>query len=109
MTDDVRNRIKDAYARMARLALYRPSAEGDVLGQIPYPEEELVLEDEAREYAERWLEEERTGSFYVGTTDYETLPATIFAVEAARLLCRGLHQEAALRLLLLAKNDLEGR
>jgi hypothetical protein len=100
--------IADAYRRMAIGGRYRPCAPSDGHGTITAPLEDLDLDAEAAEYARRWWEEEDQGIFYVGCCDWETRPATIFAIEAARLMCSGyLALPAALRLLHIAVADIE--
>ena len=49
--------------------------------------EELDLDAEIQKYAEGWKAEERKGEFAVGVCNYPTVPATVFAVEAARCMC----------------------
>jgi hypothetical protein len=93
---------------MASEGRYRPAAPSDGFGNISFPLTELDLDAEAREYAERWWKEEGEGVFVVGSCDYRTPPATIFAIEAARLMCGGIDgNEPALRLLKMAVQQLE--
>jgi hypothetical protein len=61
-----------------------------------------------REYAERWWNEENAGDFVVGSCNSPTRPATIYAIEAARLMCAGTPGDLfALRLLRMAVEELE--
>ncbi len=100
------DQIGCAYRRMAAKARYRPAAPSDGLGNITVPVEELVLDDEAERYARHWTSEENEGAFYIGCCNYSTRPATIFAIEAARLLCGGA-DDVARDLLRMALDDLE--
>ena len=69
----------------------------------------MDLEREARDYARRWWKEEDNLKFFVGCCDFDTRPATIFAIEAARNMCAGvLGSRVALRLLKMAVKQLEG-
>jgi hypothetical protein len=108
MNRNVYGQISSAYRAMVIEANYRPAAPSDVLGNITVPEEELNLEKEAADYANRWWNEEESLSFYIGSCDFQTRKATIFAVEAARLMCSGtIGHPFALRLLKLAVKEVE--
>lgn len=106
MTDSPRDRIGQTYRRMASEARYRPKAPGDGLGNIYMPHAELDLDQEISEYASQWEADERRLDFTIGVTNYSTLPATIFAVEAARCLC-AVNDDVALKLLKMAVAELE--
>lgn len=95
--------IRQAYKTMAEEARYRPAAPSDGMGNLTVPVESLDLEAEATKYAERWEAEEHVHSFWIGVCDYPTRPATIYAIEAARLMCGGSGtEEAVIALLNLA-------
>lgn len=97
--------IKSAYRLMAKQALYRPTAPGDGFGNIIGP---LDLEREAQRYLKRWWADENKMSFFVGCCDGKSRPATIFAIEAARMMCCGsFGNRVALRLLKLAVAEME--
>ena len=102
------DQIKEAYCRMAKEALYRPEASGDGMGNITVPLERLNLENEAHNYSQGCWRQEDSLRFWVGCCNFETRPATIFAVEAARCLCSAA-DEVALKLLKMAVADLEAR
>lgn len=102
---NVAEQIDEAYRRMADEAHYRPSAPSDGFGNIPFPKAELDLEAEVRDYARRWWGEEQALDFFIGCCDFPTRPATIYAVEAARLMC-GANPETAATLLRMALEDL---
>ncbi|MCP4201872.1 MAG: hypothetical protein GY769_08060 [bacterium] len=106
MNREVREQIKEAYRCMCREARYRPKAPGDGFGNITVPPEELDMEAEAHAYAKSWWNEEDKQDFWIGCCDFETRPETIFALEAARLLC-GAEREPALRLLQMAAKGLK--
>ncbi|HKO38860.1 MAG TPA: hypothetical protein VJU14_10875 [Solirubrobacterales bacterium] len=93
----------DAYTRMATEASYRP--EGDGPGDLSAPPSQ-VDPTEARRYGERWANEDYEGSFATGTPTGPTRQATIFTIEAARLLCAGENRHA-LRLLEMARQEVE--
>jgi|GEM_PF-1367955 len=58
---------------------------------------------EANDFAKRWWMEEERRTFEVGCADFETPKATIYAIEAARQMCRGMFgDKAAVKLLKLA-------
>jgi hypothetical protein len=101
-----REQIEDAYRRMADEGRYRPAAPSDGLGNITVPLESLDLDKEASEYARRWWAQEDECEFRVGCCNYPTRAATIFAVEAARLMCSA-DDAAALRLLQMAVAEVE--
>jgi hypothetical protein len=72
------------------------------------PVEELDLDEEAYEYAERWNAEEDRGDYSIGSAHGEYRPAIIWAVEAARLLCGGVgSEENAVILLRMAADAIE--
>ena len=93
-----------AYKKMSKF--YRPMAPSDGFGNITVPVEDLDLDQEALEYAKKWDEEEDKMEFHIGCCDFPTRPATIYAVEAARLLC-GAENDTARKLLQLALNELK--
>ena len=99
--------IEAAYRRMASEARYRPTAPSDGMGNITVPQEELNLDLEAFEYAGRWWAEEDNSDFYIGCCNFPTRVATIFAIEAARLMCSGVMDKAALKLLEMAALELK--
>ena len=105
---DIAEQIRSTYKLMAEKGRYRPAAPSDGLGNITVPSEELNLERESLQYVARWWEEEDKHEFQVGCCNYETRPATIFAIEAARLMCAG-HSanKTALELLQLAVEQLK--
>jgi hypothetical protein len=70
-------------------AKYRPAAPSDGFGNITVPIQELDIDAEAAEYAENWWAEEDELMFAVGCCNFSTRPATIYAIEAARLMCGG--------------------
>jgi hypothetical protein len=84
----VHQQIASAYQLMAIKVGYRP-------------------EPTSQGYASQWWKEETSQKFNVGCCDMETRRATIYAIEAARLLCAGLAgQDSALALLKLAVKEL---
>jgi hypothetical protein len=106
MRPNTHEQIKATYRRIAQEARYRPTAPSDGLGNITIPFEDLDLEEEAETYAQRWTDEEDARRYSIGTCNYSTRPATIFAVEAARCLC-GVNDDAGLALLRMAVAELE--
>ena len=102
---NVAEQIVQAYKQMAKVARYRPAAPSDGFGNISVPLEELDLDKEALIYAHNWNSEEETQNFHIGACNFRTRPATIYAVEAARLLC-GVEDEAAKELLQMALDEL---
>lgn len=104
-TPEIVAQLEAAYRRMAREGRYRPAAPSDGFGGIAIPPEELDLDAEAREYAAEWWAAEDAQEFWVGCCNFPTRPATVFAVEAARLLC-GANDDAARRMLRLALREL---
>lgn len=108
VTTSIVRQIEAAYIRMAEDARYRPAAPSDGVGNITKRIEELDLLAEANTYAARWWTEEDDHDFFVGCCNYVTRPATIYAIEAARLMCGGSDANPyALRLLRLAMRELE--
>jgi hypothetical protein len=105
---DSLEQIRMAYKAMATKIKYRPSAPSDGLGNVAVPEEELNMEREAAKYAARWWKSEDDRTFFIGCCDYRTRPASIFAIEAARLMCSGgSGNPYALKLLKMAVKELE--
>ena len=102
-----RDRIREAYIRMAKEANYRPAAPGDGFGSVDLTATELkdeaVLNAEAARYAEEFIRQEDSLSFYVGVSNWETNMALVYTIEAARLLCSGVADTLALRLLDMAR------
>jgi hypothetical protein len=87
-TRAVHQQVASAYRVMAAKAGYRP-------------------EPKSRGYVREWWASEQSQTFEVGCCDMETRRATIYAVEAARLMCAGLAgQDSALALLKLAVEEL---
>jgi hypothetical protein len=81
-------RFAEAYRMMAELG-YRPAAPSDGFGGIVVPLPELEVSVEAREYAQRFAEEEDSGQFWAGCTDYTFNRAAVLALEAFRLMNGG--------------------
>jgi hypothetical protein len=104
LDSDTLNQIIRAYVEMGTGEYpYRPAAPSDGLGHIVRPVEELDIFEEAEEYAMEWHGEEDDGEYFIGSCHYPTRPATIYAVEAARILCGGSGGEKhAIKLLELA-------
>jgi hypothetical protein len=108
LTHDVAVQLDRAYRTMAREARYRPAAPSDGLGSITVPLADLDLDAECRDYARAWWRDEDNGRFHIGCPCFETRPAMVYAVEAARALC-GVDNDLARRLLQLAIDDLDGQ
>jgi len=106
-TVKVEAQIKSAYRRMSTEAKYRPSAPSDGFGNITAPIERLDLEAEAGKYVDQWWNEEDNWEFFIGCCDFRTRSATIFAIEAARLMCGGFSVGAALKLISMAAGELK--
>lgn len=102
---EVDRQIRAAYRRMVALG-YRPAAPSDGIGNITVPLDELDLDAEAEAYARDWWEQEDDYQFVIGCCNHPTRPATILAVEAARLLCSGFADDLALTLLVQAVDEL---
>jgi hypothetical protein len=89
VSNDVLAQIEDAYRQMATSARYRPEAPSDGMGNVTVPEDQLDLDGEARDYAARYLDEEKRGAFRVGFPNFPDRPALIWIIEAARLVNGG--------------------
>jgi hypothetical protein len=83
------NNLVRAYKRMAHEANYRPGAPSDGLGTITESLEDLDLDMEALEYAREFSDEEDAGVYCIGCTDFPTAGATMYVIEAARVMCGG--------------------
>jgi hypothetical protein len=106
---NIREQIEATYRMMAEVG-YRPAAPSDGFGHITVPVEELDLDQEAAAYATRWWDEEDAFTFNIGCCNYPTRPATIYAVEAARLMGSGVFGDPwALKLMRLAVAELEAQ
>lgn len=68
---------------------YRPAAPSDGLGNIIVPESELDIDVEAWEYGQRFLKEEDECVYWAGCTDFRSLRAAIWTLEAFRLMNAG--------------------
>ncbi len=99
MRNTTREQIANTYTEMYMEADYRAR---------PITDERKMIGEEAAAYAEHWNAEEDSGTFHIGVCDFETRPATIKAIEAARLLC-AVNEVTALKLLKSAVADLEAR
>jgi hypothetical protein len=103
LTRDVAVQLDRAYRAMAQRARYRPAAPSDGFGHINGP---LHLGRESRDYAFSWWAEEDSLRFFIGCCTFETCPATVYAIEAARAMC-GADARLARRLLQLAIDELD--
>jgi hypothetical protein len=107
-TLDPNSFMAQGYRIMAEEAKYRPAAPSDGLGNITVDLDELDLVAESRAYAARWDHSEASGNFFIGVCDYTTRQTTMFAVEAARLMCAGSGTAThARKLLELALEDIK--
>lgn len=107
MRPEAREQIEDIYRRLAKEGRYRPAAPSDGMGGVLVPEEELDLDAEAADYAERWRAEEDSGRYHIGSCSKDDRPAFIFSIEAARLIAGGGSSDHAARLLRLAADGLD--
>jgi len=105
-------RICKAYFKMAYVAKYRPQANSDGCLSIEELADPRRLNNEASEYADRFLEAENTLDFRIGVRHWDHNRVLVYTLEAARLLCRGSDAtDFAIRLLKLAlaeAKDLQG-
>jgi hypothetical protein len=100
-------RLRDAYLLMADQAHYRPQTPNDgfrniqlTLDQIHDPDR---LAREAIKYAMRFDAEEDTRLFWIGCSNFSTVRAFIWTIEAARQLASGDDGDAtAIKLLEMA-------
>jgi len=110
MTENLVRRYAEAYIMMADGAKYRPQAPGDGFGNINLTDKQLAersrLEAEAIQYGIGFAKDEEGDGFNIGFTRFETNRATVFAIEAARLMA-GCDDERALKLLGLATKELK--
>jgi hypothetical protein len=95
--------------RLAEEGRYRPAAPSDGFGGPLVPEEELDLDAEAAEYAERWSAEEDRGQYRIGSCNKNDRPAFIFSIEAMRIIAGGGSSGHAARLLRTAADELDGK
>jgi hypothetical protein len=111
MTDVRLERYAEAYLNMARVAKYRPQAPGDGCGAVSLTCDEAAdperLWAEAVAYAKRFNDEENDRAFNIGCTNFSTNRACIYTIEAARCLCGGADEVAAI-LLKMALEELRG-
>jgi hypothetical protein len=100
--------IRSAYKMMGEKAKYRPAAPSDGMGNITVPTETLNIEKEAANYAQRWRKDENNFTFSIGNSSFSTRRASIFTVEAARMMAIGtLGDRTALKLLRMAVKELD--
>lgn len=84
---------------------YRPAAPSDGVGNI-HPDYKFDLKYEQKLYMQSWWEEEEKLYFAIGCCNFGSRIPTIYAVEAARLMC-GANEKDALKLLKMAVEELE--
>jgi hypothetical protein len=109
MRPEARKQIEDIYRRLAEEGRYRPAAPSDGMGGVLVPEDELDLDAEAADYAERWRAEEDGGNHHVGSCSKNDGSAFIFSIEAARIIAGGGGSGHAARLLRMAAAELDGK
>lgn len=87
------DRIRGAYLEMAEKARFRPQAPSDGFGNVQLTDGERAdkerLAKEASAYVERFIEQEKTLNFRIGTGDFTNARALVYAIEGARALCGG--------------------
>jgi len=99
--------IRRVYLLMAE-AGYRPAAPSDGFGNITVPVQKLDIEQEARDFAARWSQDEDSQVYRLGCANFPFRPAMILALEAARLACGTTDSKPYLiRLLKLALKEAE--
>jgi len=96
------DRISEAYLAM-RNAGHLPAS--DLLAEQTH--DQPTLKAHARNYARMFLQEQASLHFQVGHSNYETNRALAFAIEAARLLCRGDADRLAVKLLSMAIDEIK--
>jgi len=89
MPEDIRRQVEKAYRELATKARYRPGAVSDGFGGLAQGPEWLNLNQELRDYADRFWEEEQADSYHIGLPNYPTRTAMVYALETARLCCSG--------------------
>jgi len=104
-------RIQEAYLQLATVANYRPAAAGDGLGHVHLTRKQLQdparLREEAALYADRFIaEEDDFCKFFIGISNWQTNRVLVYTIEAARLLCFGMADKLALKLLSMAIEEL---
>ncbi len=106
MPDTEFDRIRQAYLTMAKEVNYRPYAPSDGVGGILLTDDQLKdderLSREASDYASAFCGENDSRSFFIGVTNWETNRATVYAIEAARLMCGAAPKKLVSKLLNLA-------
>lgn len=108
LTRSTAAQLDRAYRDMAARARYRPAAPGDGFGHIIVSAAGLDLDAECEAYARGWAAEEDTLQFTIGCCNFDTRPATVYAIEAARNLCGGAAgNDVARRLLQMAIDALD--
>jgi hypothetical protein len=105
-------RYREAYKIMWRKARYRPAAPGDGCGHVNLTKQELAdqdrLEQEATDYAWRFMEEDDKHVYVIGCSNYTTNRALVYTIEAARALT-GAADDLAIDLLQLAIDEIRGQ
>jgi hypothetical protein len=101
------DRIRNAYLQMAEKAHFRPQAPSDGFGNVQLTEGEIAdqdrLEKEATAYAKRFVEQEKSLYFRIGTGDWTNAHALVYAIEAEKALCGGASSmDLAIKLLEMA-------
>jgi hypothetical protein len=79
--------VVEAYLLMAERARYRPAAPSDGFGHITVPLAELDIDEEAREYAQRFWDQEDDKWWFIGCANFAQRKAMVYLVEAARACC----------------------
>jgi hypothetical protein len=101
------DRIRDAYLQMADKVHFRPQAPSDGFGNVQLTDEEIAdperLAKEANAYVQRFVEQEKSLHFRIGTGDWTNARALVYAIEAAKALCGGASSiDLAIKLLNMA-------
>jgi hypothetical protein len=99
----IEERIVEAYLAMAK-AGYRPIVRDDLNAEEL--KSKRILNDEAKRYTARFLQEEDSFDFHIGCSSFETNRALVFTIEAARLLCSGA-DTLAVKLLGMATDEVK--
>jgi hypothetical protein len=105
-------RFQEAYLKMALHARYRPAAPNDGFGGITLTAAQLKnrkrLYEEAKAYAAEFIKGDNSCQFWIGCTDFDTNIASVFVIEAARLLCSGvIGDDVAVQLLDMAIDEIK--
>lgn len=104
VTEEVADQIRQVYEGMVTRANWSAASSGPAAASDPQPS--FDGRSDEKWFADQWMHEEDSGSFWLGGPNFPDRPAMILALNAIRALNTG-HREQATELLKLALAETE--